>query len=250
MSDARNRPVSTPGNLEENHEDETETIGETITLLKERLADAESRAAAQRERLAEMGRSKEFGWARVSRKDQQVDQQVELLQGRGVELVFTDTISGAKVGESVPFEKLKTALAAEREPVLNVWRIDRLGRDALWLLSFVRWLTDEVGGTLVVVESNLRLNREASSTDWFRFELDAVLAARELRDIQARTRLRIEHKKKHGERLGRVSKVDDKKLGRMLRLKAEGYNFTQIGEEVGLSRTAVAKHIKQALVDA
>jgi DNA-binding NarL/FixJ family response regulator len=63
------------------------------------------------------------------------------------------------------------------------------------------------------------------------------------------SRLRIEHKKKHGECLGRVSKVAEKKLSWILRLAGEGYKYRQIGAAVGLSRTAVAKHIKQALAD-
>ncbi len=251
MDDATKRTVPDTRNPIGSGEGETATNTETLRAIRNRELEALTEAETERDLLAELGRTgKQFGWSRVSTGKQTATTQDELLTARVPDItIYTDTISGAKVDQSKMFDELKLELEVERAPVLNVWRVDRLGRDALHLISFARWLTDELDGVLVAHDQGIRISKTSDSTSWFRFELEAVLAAREMRDIQDRTRVRIAHKKKHLEPLGRKSKVNDKKLGRMLRMKAEGYNYTQIGEEVGLSRTAVANHIKQALAE-
>jgi len=75
-----------------------------------------------------------IGYARVSTDDQNLSLQLDALAASGCDKVFQDHVSGAT--ENRP--GLDAALAAlQPDDVLTVWRLDRLGRSMLHLVSTV-----------------------------------------------------------------------------------------------------------------
>ncbi|MGD1282059.1 recombinase family protein [Mycobacterium seoulense] len=84
--------------------------------------------------------TKHVAYARVSTSKQTTDQQVAALQAAGCAPIFTEKMSGKR--DDRP--QLAAALA-ELEPgdTLTVWKLDRLGRDALQVLTTVKELHDK-----------------------------------------------------------------------------------------------------------
>lgn len=76
---------------------------------------------------------KSVGYARVSRRDQKLDLQLDALARAGCDPVFTDKASGVKTRSGVD-QALK---ALEPGDVLVVWKLDRLGRSMQSIVNTV-----------------------------------------------------------------------------------------------------------------
>jgi DNA invertase Pin-like site-specific DNA recombinase len=83
--------------------------------------------------------SKYIGYARVSTNDQDMAMQMDELKAAGCSQIFTDKISGAK-NERPGLEKCLQVL--DREDTLFVWRLDRLGRSMVHLVSIITTLKE------------------------------------------------------------------------------------------------------------
>lgn len=80
-----------------------------------------------------------IGYARVSTTRQTTEQQVSALEAAGCDPIFTEKMSGKRNDRP----QLAAALAQlELGDVLVVWKLDRLGRDALQMLSTIRDLKE------------------------------------------------------------------------------------------------------------
>lgn len=82
---------------------------------------------------------KNVAYARVSTKRQTTEQQTTALRAAGCDPIYTEKMSGKRNDRP----QLAAALA-ELEPgdTLTVWKLDRLGRDALQVLNTVKMLRD------------------------------------------------------------------------------------------------------------
>jgi len=86
------------------------------------------------------------GYTRVSTTDQNFDLQTDALLAAGRELLFTDTLSGARLDRP----GLRDALTECRSgDILMVWKLDRLGRSLPHLVETVR----DLGGCGVSFKS-------------------------------------------------------------------------------------------------
>jgi DNA invertase Pin-like site-specific DNA recombinase len=83
--------------------------------------------------------SKHIAYARVSTNRQTTDQQVAALEAAGCDPIYTESMSGKRNDRP----QLAAALA-ELAPgdTLTVWKLDRLGRDALQMLTTIKDLND------------------------------------------------------------------------------------------------------------
>jgi DNA invertase Pin-like site-specific DNA recombinase len=84
--------------------------------------------------------AKHIAYARVSTSKQTTDQQVVALQAAGCAPIFTEKMSGKRNDRP----QLAAALA-DLEPgdTLTVWKLDRLGRDAIQMLTTIKDLHDK-----------------------------------------------------------------------------------------------------------
>ena len=78
-----------------------------------------------------------IGYARVSTEDQNLDLQRDALTAAGCERIFEDKASGVRDDRPGLAEALSHLL---RGDCLVIWRLDRLGRRMIALLSFVEAL--------------------------------------------------------------------------------------------------------------
>lgn len=80
--------------------------------------------------------NRKIGYARVSKYDQDLKMQIDALLNFGCEEqhIFTDHISGAKF-ERPGLQKCLQAL--QKDDILTVWRLDRLGRSMPHLVSLI-----------------------------------------------------------------------------------------------------------------
>lgn len=108
----------------------------------------------------------EYGYARVSTKEQNEARQIVSLQDFGVESknIFIDKQSG-KDFERVEYRKLVNIL--QPDDVLVIKSIDRLGRNYEEILEEWRTITKEKGAAIVVIDMPLldtRKNRDLTGT--------------------------------------------------------------------------------------
>lgn len=83
--------------------------------------------------------ARNIGYARVSTNRQTTEQQVNELEAAGCAPIFVEKMSGKRNDRP----QLAAALA-ELKPgdTLTVWKLDRLGRDTIQMLTTIRDLTD------------------------------------------------------------------------------------------------------------
>ncbi|GLU56453.1 resolvase [Dyadobacter frigoris] len=82
----------------------------------------------------------EFGYARVSTQEQNLDLQLDAFSKAGIIKVFTDKVSGVRSDKPNLNELLKYARSGD---TLVVWRLDRLGRTTVQLIQFIEELTKQ-----------------------------------------------------------------------------------------------------------
>lgn len=80
-----------------------------------------------------------YGYARVSTKDQNLNMQIDALERYGVQKIFKEVISGKRNSKPILNKLLDSLKAGD---TLVVWKIDRLGRVSLNLLSMKMQLED------------------------------------------------------------------------------------------------------------
>jgi DNA invertase Pin-like site-specific DNA recombinase len=83
--------------------------------------------------------TRNIGYARVSSKKQTTEQQMPSLEAAGCAPIFVEKMSGRRNDRP----QLAAALAALRPgDTLTVWKLDRLGRDVIQVLTTIKDLTD------------------------------------------------------------------------------------------------------------
>jgi DNA invertase Pin-like site-specific DNA recombinase len=92
-----------------------------------------------------------IGYTRVSTVAQTLDQQNEALEAAGVTKSFSDTMSGARDDRPGLAELMAYVRTGD---TVVVWKLDRLGRNALHILETVKDLTNR-GVTLVSVTDGI-----------------------------------------------------------------------------------------------
>lgn len=155
---------------------------------------------------------KAVGYIRVSTEKQaaegvslaaQVERIERYCQYAGLELaeVVEDAgISGGKNRGRAGFVELLDRVEAGGVDALVVYRLDRLSRDMLTLLSFER-LLNENGVELHTVEGQVTTG---TPDGWMGFAMNALMGEMERRNASARTRSAAQYKRSRGEVVGAV----------------------------------------------
>ena len=101
--------------------------------------------------------SKIYGYARVSSKDQNADQQLVALKNFGIDIIFVDKQSGNHF-DRPQYKKLLRKL--KHGDVLVVKSIDRFGRNYSEILEQWRVITKDKGAAIVVLDTPLLDTRQ------------------------------------------------------------------------------------------
>jgi putative DNA-invertase from lambdoid prophage Rac len=183
-----------------------------------------------------------FIYARVSTTGQTTDNQLLEIASAGYEgdTIYTDTISGKIAASERPeFSKmLDTIQRTTKAKRLIVSKLDRLGRDAVDILSTVRSLEAMGCAVRVLQLGDLDLTSSAG-----KLVLSTLAAVAEMeRDILIeRTNAGLARAKAQGKTLGRPKATDDSKAMDILADLSKGISVAQVARDHGVSRMTVMR---------
>lgn len=178
------------------------------------------------------------GYARVSTDDQKMDLQIDALKRDGVELqhIFQETVSGAS--------KKRPALAnADRAlrpgDTLVVWKLDRVGRRIIEVLTFIESLDRRGIGFRSITEAI----DTGTAAGRLMMHMIAAFAEFERGLTVERTKAGMRARAARGLPIGAKRKIDLDKVDDLLR---EGKSISDTARAIGYSRAAVARYRTQA----
>jgi len=181
-----------------------------------------------------------IGYARVSTPDQNINLQVDALEGAGCKKIFRDKgISGLKRERS----GLEKTLAELKEgDVLMVWKLDRLGRSLQDLIQIVNELASRGVGFVSLSEA---IDTTTANGKLF-FHIFGALAEYERGLIGERTKAGLEAAKKRGKHVGRPKALTLEQVahaGRMIESKEQ--SVTGMATILNVDRKTLHRALKQ-----
>lgn len=159
-----------------------------------------------------------YGYARVSTKEQNLDRQIKELKEIGIEerYIFTDKQSG-KDFDRKAYNTLvgtdKTAPVLRKGDLFVIYSIDRLGRNYTEIIKQWKYITNEIGADIKVLDMPLLDTSSQPNNLDSKFISDLVLqilsyvAQKERENIKVRQAQGIAVAKEQGRHLGRPKAV-------------------------------------------
>ena len=179
-----------------------------------------------------------YGYARVSTNQQDTKMQIDALREAGCEKVYEDKISGSKTDRPELNQCLK---AMNKDDVLVVWKLDRLGRSLQHLIEVVHKLEEENKGFQSLTENI----DTTSPTGKLVFHLFAALAEFERSLIRQRVMAGLEASKKMGKKFGRPNALTDKDKEMAVAMFNGGATKGSIAQHFGVARQTIYALLKQ-----
>ena len=124
-----------------------------------------------------------------------------------------------------------------------VFKLDRLGRSTLDVLQNVERLLRQ-DCQVICTSQGLNLQNGGDPVGKLILTILAAVAEIESSLISDRVKASIEHRRSEGKHVGR--KIDTKKRGRLLKLRAKGLTHNAIAAKLGCTRQAVSQLLKAA----
>ena len=188
----------------------------------------------------------QFGYARVSTRDQNLDLQLDQLRQAGCEQILQETASGAKADRPVLRGLLEQMRAGD---ILVIWKLDRLGRSLRDLVELVSTLMDK-GVGLKSLQDPIDTT---SSQGRLVFNIFASLAEFERDLIIERTHAGLSAARARGRKGGRpkgLSAAAEKKAVAAEALYKEGrLSVNEIAQNLGVSKATLYKYLRHRGVE-
>lgn len=179
------------------------------------------------------------GYARVSSGDQDAQLQIDALHAAGCVKVFADKASG----KSLDRPQLDKTLAYLREgDTLVVWKLDRLSRSLIDLVSLVDDLRKLGIGFKVLTGALASVDTTTADGRLF-FTIIAGMAEFERELIRERTRAGLEAAKAQGRTGGRPAAMSADQITMAKALQADGKSMGQIAKALGVGKTTVHRYL-------
>ena len=161
--------------------------------------------------------------------------------GFAVALDIEETGSGANNQRPGLVQVLAAAQRGEIEAVI-VWKLDRLGRSALDLLTNLRQL-DAAGVRFIALTQGIDIRPGGDAMSRLLLTMLSAVAEFETDLISERTRLGLERARRAGKRLGRPP-LPTPPADKVRRLKAKGSTWEEIAERFKCSVWAARMAVK------
>ena len=179
-----------------------------------------------------------IGYARVSTTEQNLDLQIDALQKAGCELLFHDTISGAKAERP----GLKDALShLRRDDTLVVWKLDRLGRTTKGLIDLAESLKER-GIGFKSLQDNIDTGTPIGQ---FFFVLMSAIAELERSMIRERSKAGLAAARARGRKGGRPFVLQGEDRVDAMKLIEAGRNTQYVMNKFNVSRSTVDRNWKR-----
>lgn len=188
--------------------------------------------------------SRTFVYARVSTSDQTTDNQLLEVKGAGFHVephrVIAETISGStQTSDRQGFQKLLERM--EKDDVLIVTKLDRLGRNAIDVRKTVEYLSKAGIRVHCLALGGVDL---ASAAGKMTMQVLSAVAEFERDLLIERTHAGINRAKAEGKKLGRPEATDTTK--NVQECKADGLSQSQASEKLGISLATIKRHWNKA----
>lgn len=178
------------------------------------------------------------GYARVSTREQHLRLQIDAIKKHGVDRLVIEKQSGVK--HRPKLEKLLKELRTD--DTLVIWKLDRLGRSAIELITLSEHFTKE-GINFISLTDHVDTTTPAGK---MQFGLLALIAQMEREILIERTRAGLEAARRAGAPLGRPA-ADPQKLERAFSLYSSNDQISveEISKITGLGRSTIYKYLKK-----
>lgn len=174
------------------------------------------------------------GYARVSTRDQDLTAQLRRLREEGATAIYAEKASGRNRRGRPEFERMLSDCKAG-DTVL-VWDISRAGRSVADLSSMIT----ELGRKQVEFKSVMQGMIDTTSPfGKVVFHIFAAIAEME-RDL---TRERIREGQRVGKQAGRPSSLKAKDIKKAMRMRDEGFAYTEIARSLKVSISTIRRAI-------
>jgi DNA invertase Pin-like site-specific DNA recombinase len=176
-----------------------------------------------------------IGYARIRTEDQEAQLQRATLTEAGCARIFEETASGKNADRP----ELTAVLDYLREgDTLCVWKLDRLGRSLIDLVSIVDGLRAKGVGFKVLTGALSSVDTTSADGRLF-FQIIAAMAEFERALIKDRTVAGLAAAKAQGKVGGRPKAMDPKMIQRAEDLRAEGQSYGAIAKALGIGQATV-----------
>lgn len=184
-------------------------------------------------------------YARVSTADQTSIQQLEALRdycnkaGHKIIDEYIDEGESALKQNRPQYLRLLEDARLRKIDVVLVYKLDRFSRSLKELVNTIDTLKDYGVNFISYVERDFDTT---TATGQLMFHIVSAFAQFERDMISERTKLKLNHLKSKGAKLGRPQKVN---LQKMLSLRKSGLSLSQIGREIGCDKSTISKLLKK-----
>jgi DNA invertase Pin-like site-specific DNA recombinase len=190
-----------------------------------------------------------FGYARVSRRDQSVENQRQEIERAGYQVEFwyaDEGISGSSAAAQRPQFKLLLDRIRQGE-TLVVSKLDRLGRDAQDVGATLKELARREIAVIVLQLGKVDLTSPAGK---LLVQMLAAVAEMEKDLLVERTHAGLERAKSQGKTLGRPAKVTPKDRTEIIDQHQRGMSISALARHYQVSRATISRVIEAADADA
>ncbi len=180
------------------------------------------------------------GYARVSTGEQHLDLQLQALEQAGCELLFEDFGVSGMITSRPGLDKVISSISPE--DVIVVWRLDRLGRSLVHLISLIEEFEKKGVGFISLTESI----DTTTAGGRLVFHIMGALAEFERSLIVERTKAGIDAAKLSGKKIGRPAKLTAQKIAVAQREIAAGHEtISSLATEYGVSPSTLWRSLKK-----
>ena len=163
----------------------------------------------------------QYGYARVSTFDQNLELQLEALRSLGCDRIFEDKISGAK-SKRPGLDKLLKVLRPGDTVI--VWKLDRMGRSLIHLVDLLNYfLSNNI--EFISITEGIKIS---TSIGRFAYTMLSAVAEMERENMIERTRAGLAVARANGRIGGRRSKLAPEQWEQIGRLIANGVSRKRI----------------------
>ncbi|WP_430436054.1 recombinase family protein [Oceanibaculum nanhaiense] len=180
-----------------------------------------------------------LGYARVSTDEQNLDLQLEALTAAGCAAIHQDKAPGNRADCKALRTLLKKCQAGD---VLVVWKLDRLGRSLIDLVSLVEELRVRGVGLQVLTGQGASIDTTRPEGRMI-FGIMASMAEFERELIRERTRAGMQAAKRRGVRIGRPPKLSASELEVVQEMFRQGESYAKIAKIIKASESTVRRSI-------
>ena len=184
-------------------------------------------------------------YSRVSTMPQSSAQQTELLknycekQGYSIFDEYVDEGESALKQNRPEYQRLLEDARKRKIDVILVYKLDRFSRSLKELVNTIDTLKDYGVNFISYSEKDFDTT---TATGQLMFHIVSAFAQFERDMISERTKLKLNHLKSQGIKLGRPQKAC---INRVFELRTQGLSLSQIGREIGCDRSTVSKLLKK-----